>query len=206
MSLKRLSSKFVFAFLLAHLLTSVSAFAQAEFSAVIVDTQGAPNAKIYVAKDKVRVEPTKIYPRNGGDTFIMNLTKQTSIVLMDQQHQYVEMPSQMAQQQRGYALFVTNDVEAACSEWLKNPINKGSTCDRVGDDTVDGRGTVKYEVTNANSDTGYFWIDPKLRFPVKWQGKNGIWELRNILEGSQPASLFEVPPGYTWRGGTLWPR
>jgi len=32
---------------------------------------------------------------------------------------------------------------------------------------------------------------------VKWEGKNASWELRNIQEGSQPASLFEVPAGYT---------
>ena len=42
-----------------------------------------------------------------------------------------------------------------------------------------------------------FWLDPKLRFPVKWQGKDGSGEMRNIQEGPQPASLFEVPAGYT---------
>jgi hypothetical protein len=32
---------------------------------------------------------------------------------------------------------------------------------------------------------------------VKWQNKNNDWgELRNIQEGSQPSSLFEVPAGY----------
>jgi hypothetical protein len=41
------------------------------------------------------------------------------------------------------------------------------------------------------------WLDPKLRFPVKWEGKNSSGELRNIQEGSQPASLFEIPSGYT---------
>jgi len=41
------------------------------------------------------------------------------------------------------------------------------------------------------------WLDPKLRFPVKWEGKNGSGELRNIQEGSQPSSLFEIPSGYT---------
>jgi hypothetical protein len=206
--LKRLVVKIVFALLLAVFLSSASALAQAEFSAVIVDTKGDPNAKIYFAKDKIRVEPAQIYPRSGGGVFIMNLATQTSIVLMDQQHLYREMPSQMAQQQQGvgYILFSTNDVEAACPDWSKNVNNKGGTCDKAGNDTVNGRSTVKYQTTNAKGDTGYFWIDSELRFPVRWQGKNGTWELRNIQEGSQPASLFEVPPGYTWRGGTLWPR
>lgn len=194
---------------IAVLLLAGVAAAQTEFSAEIVDTQkGNLNAKIYFAKDKVRVEPTQEYPRSGGEAFIINLATQTSIVLMDQQRKYREMPSQMAQQQQraGYTLFSTGDAETACSDWSKNVNNKGGTCDKVGSDTVNGRSTVKYETTSANGDTGYFWIDPKLDFPVKWQGKNGIWELRNIQEGPQPASLFEVPAGYTWLGGTLWPR
>jgi len=32
---------------------------------------------------------------------------------------------------------------------------------------------------------------------VKWQGKNDGGELHDIQEGSQPASLFEIPAGYT---------
>jgi outer membrane lipoprotein-sorting protein len=56
---------------------------------------------------------------------------------------------------------------------------------------------VKYEATNANGDVNHFWLDPKLRFPVKWQTKSSNGELRNIQEGAQPASLFEVPAGFT---------
>jgi hypothetical protein len=32
---------------------------------------------------------------------------------------------------------------------------------------------------------------------VKWQGKSSSGELRDIQEGAQPASLFEVPAGFT---------
>jgi hypothetical protein len=31
----------------------------------------------------------------------------------------------------------------------------------------------------------------------KWQGKSSAGELRNIQEGTQSASLFEIPAGYT---------
>jgi hypothetical protein len=89
-------------------------------------------------------------------------------------------------------------VENACSDWLQLPQNKGGSCHKAGTETVNGRSCVKYEGTNANGETGTVWLDPKLRFPVKWQGKNSeTWELRNIEEGSQPASLFEIPAGYT---------
>ena len=41
------------------------------------------------------------------------------------------------------------------------------------------------------------WVDTKLHCVVKTDGAAGSIELRNIKEGSQPASLFEIPAGYT---------
>ena len=41
------------------------------------------------------------------------------------------------------------------------------------------------------------WIDQKLHFPIKNVGAGGdTWELQNLKEGSQDASLFEIPAGY----------
>jgi hypothetical protein len=126
----------------------------------------------------------------------MNLTTQTTTVLMNQQHMYMELSQQMASQRTAYNFFRTGDVEAACSDWMQLPQNKGGSCRKIGSETVNGRSTVKYEGTNAKGETGDVWLDPKLRFPVKWEGKNGSWELRNIQEGTQPASLFEIPADY----------
>lgn len=185
--------------LVAALLLAGVALGQTEFSAELVDTQRADHptrSKMYFAKDKVRFEPGQQDPRSGGKV-IINLTAQTTTVLMDQRKMYMEMPAQMASQRTAYNFFRTGDAEAACTDWTQQPQNKGGTCHKVGSDTVNGRSTVKYEATNAKGDTGYVWIDPKLRFPVKWQGKNAAWELQNIQEGPQPASLFEIPAGYT---------
>ena len=33
--------------------------------------------------------------------------------------------------------------------------------------------------------------------PSQWQGRSSAGELRNIQEGTQSASLFEIPAGYT---------
>ncbi|HLZ40643.1 MAG TPA: hypothetical protein VKQ11_06770 [Candidatus Sulfotelmatobacter sp.] len=182
----------------AVILAATFALAQAEFSAEVVDNQkgDTPQAKIYFGKDKMRFESAKKDPRGGG-AFIVNLATQTSTVLMDQQHMYMEMPAQMANQRMSYNFFRTGDVENACSDWLAQARNKGGTCHKIGNETVNGRSTVKYEGTNAQGETGAVWLDPKLRFPVKWQGKNNGGELRNIQEGVQPASLFEIPAGYT---------
>lgn len=184
--------------LLAVILLAGMGVAQTEFSGEIVDNQkgDAPQAKIYSGKDKMRFESATADPKAGG-AVIVNLATHTSTVLMPQRQMYMEMPPQMAGQRMNYTLFRVGDMDNACSEWLAQPRNKGGTCKKVGNETVNGRSTVKYEGTNANGDTGTVWIDPKLRFPVKWQGKNNSWELRNIQEGSQPASLFEVPEGYT---------
>jgi hypothetical protein len=127
----------------------------------------------------------------------MNMATHTSTVLIDEQHMYMEMPEQMANRQHAYDFFRVHDVENACSDWLAQERNKGGSCHKVGTETVNGRNAVKYEGTNARGEAGTVWIDPKLQFPVKWQGKDGGGELRNIQEGSQPASLFEVPAGYT---------
>lgn len=183
--------------LIGLLLASSFLLAQTEFSAEIVDTQkpGAPaQAKVYFGKDKIRVET------QGGNRMgavIMNLSTQTSMVLMEQQHMYMEMPVQMASQRAAYNFFRTGDAESACADWIQLTKNKGGTCHKAGSETVNGRDTVKYETTNANGDSGTFWLDSKLRFAVKWQGKNGGGELRNIQEGAQPASLFEIPAGFT---------
>jgi len=182
----------------ALLLAASSVFAQSEFSADLFNNQKpeGPQAKIFFGKDKARFESVKKDPRGGG-AVIMDLAKQTWTVVMDERQMYMEMPSQMAKQRVAYDFFRTGDAENACSDWLQKAENKGGSCHKVGNETVNGRSTVKYEGTNAKGETGYVWIDPKLRFPVKWQGKNNeSGELRNIQEGSQPASLFEIPAGY----------
>ena len=182
--------------LVALLLCASFALGQTEFSGEMFDAQKGSNGKVYFSKDKVRFESANKDPRSGG-VAIINLATQTVTVLMNQQHMYMEMTPQMASQRMTYNFFRTGDVEAACSDWMQLHQNQGGSCHKVGSETVNGRSTVKYEVANAKGETGNVWLDPKLRFPVKWEGKNGNWELRNIQEGSQPASLFEVPAGYT---------
>ncbi len=187
----------IFCFLVLMLAANFS-LAQTEFSAEIVDLQkpGTPTtAKIYFTKDKIRIEPQAGSPHGGG-AFIMNFATQTSTVLMAQQHMYMEMPAQTQMQRQGYFFFQASDVENACGDWQKME-HTGGSCHKIGNETVNGRSTVQYEGTSTSGDVSHFWLDPKLRFPVKWTGKNSGGELRNIQEGAQPASLFEVPAGFS---------
>jgi outer membrane lipoprotein-sorting protein len=184
--------------LLAVVSLSGCVFAQTEFSAEIVqDSEHGPKTptKMYFAKDKVRFD-AQSQSKSGG-TVILSLIDQKYVVVMPQQHMYMEMPTQSMEQRGMYTFFRTGDVENACSDWLKMARNTGGTCHKVGNETVNGRNTVKYEGTNSNGESSAVWLDPKLRFPVKWQTAKGSGGLNNIQEGPQPASLFEVPAGYT---------
>ena len=184
--------------LVALLFSGSLVLAQAEFSADIFDLQKSTSqaqAKIYFTKDKMRAEPQGT--TRGAGAIIMDFSKQTSVVIMTQQHMYMEMPAQSQSQRIGYAFFETGDVENACGDWQKAGHNDGRSCHKVGSDSVNGRSAVKYESTGSNGETNHFWLDTKLRFPIKWEGKGSSGELRNIQEGAQAASLFEVPAGFT---------
>ncbi len=58
-------------------------------------------AKMFFAKDKLRIETSA--GAHGGGVVIMNFSTQTSIVMMAQQHMYMDMPVQTQSQRMGYA-------------------------------------------------------------------------------------------------------
>jgi hypothetical protein len=184
---------------LALVLSAGFVLAQTEFSAEVFDShkQGTTSqSKIYFSKDKIRFDSVDRDAKNAG-AFIMNLSNQSMTILMPQQRMYMEMPADAQEQRQMFSFFKTSDAENACGDWLKLATNKGGSCHKSGNETVNGRSTVKYEGTNSKGEASQVWLDPKLRFPVKWQGTSGGGELRNIQEGTQPASLFAIPAGYT---------
>lgn len=94
------------------------------------------------------------------------------------------------------------DVNDACPEWKKTAEQAGTYknwggCTKIGSDSLNGRSTVKYEGVSNQGEKSHIWVDTKLRCIVKTDEASGGFELRNIHEASQPASLFEVPAGYT---------
>jgi hypothetical protein len=178
---------------------TVAVFAQENFSATAAITHGkelTKQAKIYVTKDKMRIESTEANAR--GATMIVNFATQTSTVLMPDRKMYMEFPQGTgpgASSTKG--LFHIGNADDACGDWRKITTAKAnSTCRKIGSDTVNGRSTVKYEATSDKGESGNFWIDPKLHFPIKWQEPTQGGELQDIKEGSQPASLFEIPSDY----------
>jgi hypothetical protein len=185
-------------YLVPFLLLTGALFAQQDFSADLVNNSEKATsgpAKIYASKDKMRFEGQGQEGHNG--TLIFNFAAQTTDILIPERKMYIESTTGHGPgAQRSFNFFRAADAENACNEWQKMTTKPGGTCHKVGPEVVNGRSTVKYQGTSADGDVGYVWIDPKLRFPVKWQGKNGGGELRNIQEGAQPASLFEIPADY----------
>jgi hypothetical protein len=180
-------------------LLSVAAFAQ-DFSADMVSTykQGKPHtSKIYVGNNKMRVE-TGEEERAGAA--IIDFSNNTELVVMKQQQMYMQMP--LHQMTESALTFWRPDPTDACPQWqklaatFKDAKERIVSCRKVGNDIVNGRPAIKYEGTSSDGKTGNAWIDPKLRYVIKWQGSDGGMELQNIHEGSQPASLFEPPAGY----------
>jgi hypothetical protein len=146
--------------------------------------------KMYFGNQKVRFDMS-----GGGHEMIMinDTTKKTAYMLMPQQKMYMEMNTAM--QGRGPRMPDAKPVDPS------NPCSGDSkfTCNKVGTETVNGRSCDKWEFTNASNPKENYtvWIDQKLHFPIKNARANGdVWELQNLKEGAQAASLFEVPSDY----------
>jgi hypothetical protein len=186
------SYKFVFRMVCLLLVWgSVLAFAQ-QFTAEMVrqKPQGAVNSKVSVSGTKVRLDTEGQTQANYA---ILNLSlRQSSMVLPANKSYVVSQPGHL---QSSIPFFIVDDPENACPAWNKS-LNSPGTCKKVGDDTINDRSAVKYTAANENGETGTVWVDRKLHFVIKWEGDKSAAELKNIQEGPQSASLFEIPSDY----------
>lgn len=173
-----------------------------DFSADIVSSkQGGGSGKLFSTKDKERWEMAERDPRMGQTALVIDEAQHKSFVLMEQHHMYMDTMPMMTKNPVITQFWHVQDVNDACPQWkktaeqAKTDANWGS-CSKVGSDSLNGRGTVKYEGVSKKGEKSYYWIDTKLKCVIKAENSSGTFELRNIQEASQPASLFEVPAGY----------
>lgn len=153
-----------------------------ELSATIVSTSAGQKTtmKIYIKPDKYRTDMEA-----AGSSTIARKDINKVWIIMTQQKTYMEMPGS------------TNEQVKIAEEKVKGEVSRK----KVGSETVDGHPTTKYEVT-ANIDgkvtQTYQWWATDINFPVKMAALDGSWsvEYRDVKIGSQPDSLFEVPPDY----------
>jgi len=143
-------------------------------------------SKVYVGQDNIRLETLGL-----NDTIlIVSGEERATIALFPGKKEYQALPAGPSE------YFRAKDAEDACPDWQKASDQK-IACEKVGLETVDGRKAVKYQNKWAMEDaTGAVWIDPSLKFVIKWEGAHVGAELRNIKEAPQAADLFVVPSDY----------
>lgn len=174
-----------------------------EFSADVLNkkTDNSGVKKLYASKDKVRLELEGRNTSFGPTALILDEGQRRPIALMTERHMYMEAPQVMAAPLVAQ-FWRVSDVNDACPQWKKaseqaGPNKNWGSCTKVGSDSLNGRSAVKYEGVSTRGEKSWVWVDAKLHCVVKTDGAAGSIELQNIQEGPQPASLFEVPAGYT---------
>ncbi len=149
------------------------------------------NGKLYFGDNGIRVQMNAA----GHETvMITDLDKKTSYLIMPRQRMYMELSADSSMR-RGRNL----------PDWENfnpnNPCAVGEdyTCTKIGSETVNGRDCDKWQMKPKSPDLrpSTAWVDKKLHLPVRMVGGDGTeFNLTNVREGSQPASLFELPAGY----------
>jgi hypothetical protein len=174
--------------------------AQSGFTADVVDLgrKGTPvEARIYFTAERMRIEPQNMTPRTAPPIiFIGYLKTGTWFAILPTQHVYAEVPPQ--QEWLNYTYFQSEDQDNGCKGWDKMSQRHSASCRKVGDENLNGRPAVKYEGRcSVKGPPCHIWIDPSLRFLVKWENGPKGSELRNIQVGAPVVSLFDIPKGFT---------
>ena len=149
-----------------------------EFSADMISRTGneTVSARIYAAKDKVRMEmPESI--------MIVRRDKNLSWMVMPADKMYMEHPVDMSSSPKVAANF-DNEIERVA----------------MGAEDVDGQPAEKFKVTypeKGKNVSVYQWLRGG-QIPVKVEAVDGSWgmEYKNLKTGPQSAELFEVPADY----------
>lgn len=175
-----------------------------EFSADVttLDAEGQFSAagKLSVSSGKVHFET----PDVPNAFFLVRNNPNGAYLIRPAQRVFMDA----GQSSRVILLFVSVNPDDPCAQWLA--MNKLARitdqnsqqepqwrCDPVGSEMIGGRNTVRFQAVTLDGRRRTGWIDPLLRFPLKIAAEDGTtFELRNIVEEAQPASRFEIPPGF----------
>ena len=180
-----------------------AAFAQmpqpfsADFSTTSAHGNANMKGKFFFSLPKVRMDMTDTGQRQAGPfggkmSMIMDGDAKMAYMLMTDQQMYMEFPTNsnnpMTQRQPQW-----QDFKGDPCTFSKD---QGSTCKKLGTETVNGRSCDKWEVTEKSGRKETLWIDQKLHFPIRMTDGEITSDFTNIKEGAQDASLFKVPAGY----------
>ncbi|MDD2690046.1 MAG: DUF4412 domain-containing protein [Candidatus Omnitrophica bacterium] len=150
-----------------------------DFSADMISNtkEGTIQGKVFFTKGKMRMD-------TAGISTITRLDKNTVWMLMSNDNKYMELPLQPNNIVIGKDK-VTGEIERQL----------------LGKETIDGKITDKYRIVyelGNSRQTILTWVITDLDIPIKTVAEDGSWsvEYKDIMVGTQPASLFEIPSGY----------
>jgi hypothetical protein len=108
-------------------------------------------SRIFVSKANMRLES-----RGMTDlVMLVNAADHTTVILYPGQKTYQKIGSRPSQ------YFRSTSVESACTDW-QAAADKQLKCEKVGEETIDGRKTIKYRNLLVDGSAEYVWIDSKL--------------------------------------------
>ena len=171
----------------------------ADFSTTSANGNANMKGKFFFSPPKVRMDMTDTGqhqraqgPFGGKMSMIMDGDAKMAYMLMPEAQMYMEFPTDAnnPMAQRGPKW---QDFKGDPCTFSKD---QGSTCKKLGTETVNGRSCDKWEVTEKSGKKETLWIDQKLHFPVRMTDGEMTSDFTNIKEGAQDAALFKVPPGY----------
>lgn len=180
---------------LGALATACDPASAQQFSADLVTSAKLPG-RLYVADGKARIET----PEFSDGFFLVDGDTGSAFFVRPAQRVFME-----ARQSTWLSrLLVPLGPDDPCERWQAMAERAGAAvpdmrwhCDRLGNETVEGRELVKYRVVSPRQRLRDAWIAPDLRFPVRLEAEDGATAtLKNIKEGPQPADLFAIPAGY----------
>lgn len=170
------------------------------FSADLVTTTGnraaVSRGRIAVAHDKVRLET----PEFARAFFVIDGDRQAVWFVRPDQWVFMDAKQSSPLTQ----VFAPVDPDDACPRWraleeIAGAVEHGAVwrCERVGDEVLDGRSTVRYRVIDARGRWNDRWVDRGLGFPVRFQTAQGrVTGIEHIVGGPQAASLFAIPAAF----------
>jgi hypothetical protein len=179
---------------------SVAAHAE-DFTAVLVTVDplrpsDTSPVRIYVSDNKVRLDPAGFH----GGFFIIDGDAGTATFVRPNERVFMDAKQSTPLTQ----IFVPLNPAAPCPRWKEMALSAGALdqeaewrCAMLGDDVVDGRTLVKYQMGPSEVQQRSVWLDPRETVAVMSQFPGGtITKLENVKHEPQPAMLFVIPPGY----------
>ena len=189
--------------LLACACLSASAVMGAEtlpFSADIVTQRAGSSVRVGrlgVRDGKVRIE-TSEFP---DGFFLVDAAAATPVAWFVRPAARVYMDAR--QSSRLARLFVPVDPDAPCPQWqamarLAGVAGEGEwSCERTGDEVIDGRDTVAFRVVSGAGQSLVAWIDRTRQFPIRIKSDDDVVvTLEAIRDEPQAASAFALPENY----------